>query len=279
MKRIVCPIDFSEASNSAVEYAANLVKHLDAELILLHVIHEYKFKTTASVSSVLPVEARIKTARERLAEYQKMVKDEFDISCSLEVKANTSSVSTALRKEIEGEGYDLIVMGTNGADDLKQFLFGSHTYNVIRKISKPLLLVPDGYAYSDPRKVVYASDYNKEDVHVLSNVLNLTEGFGSEVTLLHFSEYPTQSSEDIFLQFEDIYKDYLKNDKIKFERIVSKEEAQGIDHYMHKNNADLLTLTTHKYSFFEKLFHESITRKLAFIANYPILIYQTGRTA
>ena len=276
MKRIACPIDFSEAANNAVDYAANLTKYFGAELVLLHIVQEPLLKSTASVTNVLPLEARVKTAEERLQEYKEMVQADYSILCSISVKSDISNVTNALKKEIENEDYDLIIMGTNGAEDLNQFYFGSHTYKVIKKISKPLILVPEGHVFTPLEKIIYASDYNREDVAVLNSLVDLTKTFDAQITVLHFIEHATQNGKDIFLIFQELYKDHVKDDQMEFEHIVSKEPAESLDDYMHKNNADLLVLTTHQYSFLERIFHDSVTRRLALIANYPILVYHTS---
>lgn len=276
MKRFLCPIDFSEAANNAIQYAANLAKYTEAELVLLHILEAPTLQDMADISSGFAptVDAREKVALEKLNQYAKVVNEEFAIKCHVRVKEDSSNVENALKREIEADKYEMVIMGTNGADELSQYYFGTNSYKVARKIDRPLLIVPHGYTFSPLKRIIYAMDYEREDIKIIRQLLDFTKPFNPHMTVLHVSEQPTAISQQVFCAFKDLLEDELHSDpQICFSRIVNSDVISSIDDYMHKHHGNLLVLLTRQYNFAERLFHKSSTKNLSFIATYPILVY------
>ncbi len=275
MKRILCPTDYSQAAINAVEYAAQLAKNIEAELILLQILEAYKLQDIANVSSGFSpaVEKRENEAQKKLEAYSQAVEEEFSVKCHARVKSYTSGVDTALKKEVERENYDLIVMGTNGADDLRQFYFGTHTYNVLRNSTTPFLIVPEECPFKEFKDIIYALDYIEGNETALKNLMQFSRDFNPNITVLHISEKPTAISQQVFRSFKNILEDSLGDSRIRFQRIVEEDTPLAIDNYTMDTDADLLVLLTKKYSLTERIFHTSLTKKLSFIASYPMLVY------
>ncbi len=276
MKKFICPVDYSDAALNAIDYAARLARHTEVELTLVQVLGERALQDIANVSSGFPPEreAREAAAEKRLQEYCKLVEDEQGIPCRTLLKTDHGNTTQALAKEIEEGGYELVVMGTNGADDLKQFYFGTHTYNTLRKVKCPMLIVPEKCSFQVPESVVYAMDYREEDVSVVRSLHRFMRPFTPRLTLLHISKRDTAISEDVFSAFKSKVEEQLEGYRgIDFRRGVEEDTADGLNSYMATHNADLLVLLTREYAFLERLFHNSITRQLSFIASYPLLVY------
>jgi len=271
MKKVVCPVDFSSAANNAVEYAANLAQHFDAQLTLLHIAEDPGGVIKGNSSPSTPAE-QMQLQSEKMDRYKTMVEDDFSIDCLIKLCPFTPTVENALGNEIENGNYDLVVMGTGGTDELSHFFLGTHTSGLIRKTSAPLLIVPEGCMFQQLNEVVYASDYKTEDVEILEELVDLVKGFDSKITILHVSENNTDDSKQIFSSFQDLYQDKLGDERLFFDRIVHKNVPQGIDEYVRGTDAKLLVLLTRRYSFFEKLFHESTSKNMSFVATYPVLI-------
>lgn len=62
---------------------------------------------------------------------------------------------------------DLIIMGTKGKSNVEKTLFDSISSDVMLKSDVPVLLVPDGKAYFGFDRLVFATDYNDNDLEVL----------------------------------------------------------------------------------------------------------------
>lgn len=276
MKKILCPVDDSPAAINAIEYAARLARHFNSELVLLQIVEIPTMQDVANISGGLDPDIgdREDASRKKLGEYCSGIIKEFAIRCSSLTKVSTADVDRALKKEIE-EDFDLVVMGTNGADDLNQFFFGTHTYRVIQMIGRPLLMLPAGCTFRPYHHVVYASDYEKEDVKTIRNLLNFTGSFNAGITVLHISEKPTAVSQEVFQSFRHIVEDSFEDSDMHFQRVVEEDAPAGIDRYMREKDADLLVLMTKRRLFIERIFHYNIIGKLSYIATYPVLVYHS----
>ncbi|MEO9485222.1 MAG: universal stress protein [Ekhidna sp.] len=279
MKKLICPVDFSETANNAVEYAAYLASGLKAELALIHIVNEPSIDDMSDAVGGQEVEGKKELdALERLETYCQTVRDSFSIKCRPIVGTYTPNMEAALRKEIETNTYDLVLMGTNGRSDISQFFLGTHTNHIIGKISAPIMVIPFGCSFKKIEKVVYASNYKVEDIPALNSLIALTQTFDPYLTVLHVNKTQSKKDEEIRLLLQDVYQDKLKNQKIMFDQIHSENVSMAIDGYVTRNDADLLVLVTHKYSWIREIFHDSVTKKMSLVADYPILVQHFNET-
>jgi nucleotide-binding universal stress UspA family protein len=126
-KRMLCPIDFSESSARAIEYALSLAQEADAQLTLLHVMEWW----TADTRQQLLAEAH-----EGL---RQAVPDDARTWCRPETMV-TSGVAHREIVRVAGEKQaDLIVMGVLGRNAVDLTLFGSTASRVVRAAACPVL--------------------------------------------------------------------------------------------------------------------------------------------
>jgi nucleotide-binding universal stress UspA family protein len=140
-KRILCPIDFSDASRAALETAADLAKRQGATLWLFHAypVPGYTFPDGSFVASSKMLEELAEQARRHLEDWK-------SIAASLGVaKVETYSAIGEPAHEIltfaADKGIDLVVIGTHGRTGLTHALMGSVAERVVRKAPCPVLTV------------------------------------------------------------------------------------------------------------------------------------------
>lgn len=275
-KRILCPIDYSDASDSAVELAAAFAQHQKAELVLLEIVEAPVLQDASNIRIGFPSESesREKDAKEMLNEYCNTIAKDFSIECSGLTKSYLMGLDQALSKVIERNHYDLVIMGTKGADDLRTFYFGTHTYHIIRNISVPLIIVPENYIFSPLKKVVFATDYKPQDVEFIKKTLELTKDFNPELTILHISSRDSEISNHVFNSHEQNFRNSIDYEKLKVERVIDQNISLGINEFMASHKGNLLVLQTRDYNFIERIFKHSVVRDFSFIASYPVLVYR-----
>jgi nucleotide-binding universal stress UspA family protein len=147
IKKILVPIDGSEHSDKALNYALDLAEKYSAEIKLLSVAQPivatgpiFLTQPMMSPSSTAMYVEEIATAHEKmLAEaYKKAkeVKPEIVISKKL-VNGRPAARIVEIAKE---ENFDLIVMGSKGAGGIKDFFLGSVSDRVADQAYCPILL-------------------------------------------------------------------------------------------------------------------------------------------
>jgi nucleotide-binding universal stress UspA family protein len=139
-KRICCPIDFSDASRSAMEVAVDLAKRFGAELTLVHAypIPGYTFPDGSMVASPKMMQDLAEEARRHLEEWRSEAE-----KLGVKVAAETAVGDPAA--EIVAfagrSGVDLLVVGTHGRTGLEHALMGSVAERVVRRAPCPVLTV------------------------------------------------------------------------------------------------------------------------------------------
>jgi nucleotide-binding universal stress UspA family protein len=142
-EKILFPTDFSDVSKKALAYIAKLKGAGTKEVVVLHVVDEREIE---SLSQHAARDFDIKEVEKRRDQYTKeqlkLIKDELKES-GFKVKVRTERgipFREILRVE-EEEGVSVTVLGSHGKSLVKEMLLGSVSEKVIRKSSKPVLVI------------------------------------------------------------------------------------------------------------------------------------------
>ncbi|MBT1686468.1 universal stress protein [Dawidia soli] len=271
MKTILCPTDFSDASNNAIAYAAKLAQKFEASLTLLQVQSAFELSPAEMIRGRETSTTRTWHALEAQS---REVTRAFKISCYAEATSAPEKLSAAIHDQ--AERFDLIVMGSNGPDDLYQLLFGSNTYNAILKSNKPVIVVPAGLGYSAIRSMVYAFDYLRNRTLPLTHLVPLVQKLSCRLTVLQVMEDAySQDAEEELKELQYIIDTYHHRDlkEIKYDTVRDADIAQAINRYMLKNMPDALALCSEHHSLAGRIFHKSVIKQITAICNYPVIIF------
>jgi nucleotide-binding universal stress UspA family protein len=146
-QRILCPIDFSDSSLSALDWAWSLAQESGATVSLLHVIEWPWDEPPAPRFEELPgqearklLEYRHAAETSSLQQLQSLVPDNLRDRCQWPPLVRHGKAHREVLAAAEGHA-DLIVMGVHGRNVVDLALFGSTTNQVVRGASCPVLTV------------------------------------------------------------------------------------------------------------------------------------------
>jgi nucleotide-binding universal stress UspA family protein len=141
-KTILCPLDFSDASTRALDYALSLAQEADARLILLHVIENLLGEAGASEMGHLSVAEYDRHLEEdAMARLKSVVPEAARVWSAPEERVTRGRAYREILKVATDEGVELIVMGVQGKGALTRLVFGSTTHHVIREAGCPVLTI------------------------------------------------------------------------------------------------------------------------------------------
>jgi nucleotide-binding universal stress UspA family protein len=204
-QNIVCPVDFSEFSTRACDYAYSLAKHYGAKLYFEHVVQPLTaaYPYYAFPDAVNQIYWNLGAdAEERLRE---MTKGFFWNGTQPQFAVHRGLVPESILNFAGQQKADLIVMGTHGRQGLDRLTMGSVTEKVLRKARCPVLAVRkpfhDFVAPADKnepvhlKKIIYATDFSDYALRALDYALSLAMEYNSELTLLHVLEEVPEATE------------------------------------------------------------------------------------
>ena len=145
-KKILLPIDNSEASEKAGEYAIKTADPSGADIIVLHVIDTYYLKSLPQPDLREKLDKQFREeGKEAVEKFEKKIEDEQCegnckninlISMIKEGKPEDIILKTADELDV-----DQIIIGKSGKHGLEKFLVGSTTERVVRGAKVPVNVI------------------------------------------------------------------------------------------------------------------------------------------
>lgn len=279
MNKILCPVDFSDVSVNAIEFAAKLADAHNASLILLNVFTEEDFNQILDTDSIhREYNEKLSIAEKKLGrlaeEINSSEKTKGLLGCSYLFR--TGKLTETVIEIAQEEKIDLIVIGTTGITGLKEKYVGSKTLKIIENAPCSVFVVPSEQAFHKIRKMVYATDYQEEDKIAIQQVISLATVFGASLDVLHVSHAENDINLAIYNDFVEEIRSFANYKKLYFHREVFPSTTKGLREYVHRENADLLVLLSKKRNFFQNLFHHSVTKELYEFSDFPFMIIKNS---
>lgn len=185
IRSILCPVDFSDTSRTALRAAARFARQFKASLHLLFVEDPLLASVAGLSTPACP------GLRDELKQF---VADTPDLDLPVDPTMHVATGHPA--EEIVGlaqrEHVDAIVMGTHGLTGVQKAFFGSTTARVLRRTTTPVLMVPPLAAGIDKARdleglgsILVLSDFGPAACSAASAAARLAEAVGARLVLVH----------------------------------------------------------------------------------------------
>lgn len=280
MKKILLPTDFSENSYNAISYALRLYHNEECKFYLLNtytpILYDAEFISYNSPNLSLETIYQ-RNSLEGLERVEKRILKDFNNPLhQLEKISSFSLLNEEIKEQVKNKEIDLVVMGTQGATGALQILFGTHTVHAIKKATSPLLAIPSGYQYLQPRNILFPTDfdinYTKEHLFILKNIV---ANAGAVVNVLHVNfGYPLEPKQE---KAKAILKDYLQDTPHHFYNVEDNTVAKGIYQFQKEKNVEMMVMISNKHSFFENLLFRPVINEIGFHLKIPLLVIPSGK--
>ena len=219
MNRILCPVDFSEASLLALEYATQIAEKHDSSLKIVHVVTDSEYNEELNTHGEKAFDILKEEISSKLGALALEINDStvrgYEI-CSYEVLFG--DFVEKIIEIIEKENTSMVVMGTYGAKDVSEARMGSNTVKVMNKSTVPVLCIPSKAEYYDFERIVYGSELDENDRLMLQQVINFALPYDSHLYLVHVAEDAKKKDRD-YKKYADEIKTYFSYRKMEVEEL------------------------------------------------------------
>jgi nucleotide-binding universal stress UspA family protein len=280
MKTYIVPVDFSATSVHAAEYAALLSKQTDVTRIVL--LHSYYVSV---YQSVLPtpdmvivtddvieddIDEKINQLKHLQTKIMKLVRDGVEV----DVKLSRSALTRSIIETLSNENAALVILGSNGMDSDSNSHVGINAINISKLSPAPVVVVPPACYCETVKRVVMACDFEKiTETFPLEPLQRLLTRHDVELLVVnidkqakHRNKNPQQLAE------ESILHKMLKEYHPKYFFNESDNVIGGILDFARDHHAQLVIALPHKYSFFQLLLHNSVSKELTVKSALPVLL-------
>src|SRR5262252_1965204 len=185
--KILCPVDFFPASDAGANYAVGLAANYDARIHFLHVItplipaaYEYAIDTIEIMRSLE------KNAAE---EMNVLVARAKDAGVRADTEIRIGDVYDEIKRAVEAEKPELLVMGTHGRRGVERWFMGSTTEKMLRHSPVPMLTISGAgeKALTVPRlrRILVTTDFSEGTSDALAYAFSVAQENDSQITLMH----------------------------------------------------------------------------------------------
>ncbi|WPP49815.1 universal stress protein [Catalinimonas niigatensis] len=269
MKTIMTLTDFSVVAKNAAIYACELASLIEGEVML---VHAFPFPLPVPVKPI--TEKQLEESRKDRAEELRSLTHELHESYPVLMQHQMIEgfLLEELNKLITHDEVDLVMMGLRREDKLTRGLFGSVAAYVIEKAAFPVLVIPEGSRFKKIKKIVFATDFiNLEDPLHLKPIRELAEIFNAEIQILHV--FRKSHSIDPHFAIARLQMDrYFYPSHCSYHLEEEENILERIEEFVEKEDAGIVAIISHRYTFWEKLVKSTHTRKILFETSVPLLV-------
>ena len=302
IKRILCPIDFSDHSRHALDHAVAIARWYESTITLLHVCTAIPVAAYAPGTPILPSAVLTSADRDELRASMKRLADDEgagDLPVQMEVvEGNTVGEILATAERLPS---DLLVMGTHGRSGFERLVLGSATEKVLRKAACPVLSVPREMKDAVPvapvvfKTILCAIDFSDCSMNALNYAISLAQEADARLTVLHVLEFAPEWPTREAGRVEDSVTDYVTEvekerrtrlaaavpDSVREFCAVETAMAYGSPYVeilraADEQNSDLIVIGVHGRNAADVLFFGSTVQHVVRQAACPVLTLRKG---
>jgi nucleotide-binding universal stress UspA family protein len=279
IKKVFVPVDFSQPSQTAVNYGLSLALEFDSELLLAHIApFDRAIYENAKVRLMHLSPAGI---RERL-HFETIVKGG-------DVREELLGIAT-------DKDVDLVVMGSHGRGYLERMILGSVTERMLRELPVPVLTVShldSAHMLHNPgvvplKRILYACDLSDESDAGLKFSMRLARGLDAHLIVAHVIDpmgngflteqtagYMPEYIANVRVQTED-YLDRMitlqADGRISISSVIGEGRPWSvINDVATECKADLIVINLHGKGTLERMLLGSTAERVIRTASVPVL--------
>jgi nucleotide-binding universal stress UspA family protein len=217
IRRILCPVDFSDHSRRALDHAIAIARWYEATVTVLHVF------SPAPVAAMGPgpmvFEPIVLTPVDRdqlLADVKAFAQAESAPGITIDAVVREGHTAGEVLKQAASMKADLLVIGTHGRSGFERLLLGSVAEKVLRKASCPVMTVPKGLPDAVPagpvlyKRILCPVDFSESSFHALKYAISLAQEADGQLAVLHVVAHEfeyTRGIEDAGMTVGDFLKE------------------------------------------------------------------------
>ena len=274
-KKILIPTDFSKNAWTALSYALELYKNEKCDFYLLNV---FSVNAYATDNMMVPepgeksYEAAKKNSEESLEKLLKKLeyRDEYTNHQYFTISTFNALIES-IKEIVEKKDIDLIVMGTKGATNAMDVVFGSNTIVTMENVRNcPVLAIPPDIIYQEPREIVFPTSFKTHfKRRELQHLIEIAKITNAPIRILHVATEDELSSNQ--KENKALLKEYFNGIDYSFHTLNNIDVQTGLNSFVQSRDSDMIAFINKKHNFFNSIFSRPMVKELGSHAKVPVL--------
>jgi nucleotide-binding universal stress UspA family protein len=261
------PIDFSENSLKALDFALGLATSKADRITLLHVVEtHYDFASQVEFFTKQQLQEGKKRGKELLASHG-------DSKINLKFRLVEGNPALQITQLAAKQKVDLIVMGTKGASGITKTLIGTVAVSVVREATCPVLVIPETEVKTNLKQFVLGLEFADHEPPLLNWVAIQIKKWKGHLQVVHVRSTEKQLFKQELLELGMKYHLSKKYPSLKPEFLVltAGNPMDALRTHM-KSKPGILVMCHAQQGFLNELFTKSDSIQMAFHAEVPLLV-------
>jgi nucleotide-binding universal stress UspA family protein len=263
MKKIIVPLDFSDDSVNALDFAVSVAKKTDTEIMMINVIKTSRFDFFKGVENVATK-----------GDFETLISKYGDFKDKIQYKIRRGKVYREIVEQAIEDKAFLIIMGSHGVSGFEEVWIGSNTFRVVSEAPCPVITLRKEFQKRSIDKIVLPIDTTFESRQKIPMTVEIAKLFDAEIhvrgvcinevenELVKVKKYVAQTREVIEKQGVS---------KIVESVAEGKNKSKMSLEYANQIGADLVSIMTEQEEDFSLNLMGSYAQYMVHHSNVPIL--------
>ena len=265
MKALLYATDYSKSSVSALQSAYSLSRDLGTRLVITHVFNYPKVlgMEGLDVRPLLEINP-FKLHRSELEKFcNECLGSKWESPNILLEPVQHNSVPNGIISKAEEYRAQLILVGTKGKSGIEEMILGSTTKKLIEKAPCPVVAIPMDMKPRTIHTIVYATDFEEEDIHAIQKLLEITQPLKAKIKVVHISTKQEYAGDLLMEWFKEMLHSKVDYQDLAFELLFSEDVFSTLQGYLGEVNADVVAmLERERKGFSNKWFHNDLVKRM-----------------
>jgi nucleotide-binding universal stress UspA family protein len=273
--KILLPTDFSKNAWLAIKYATRLYADDACDFYLLNVFSAPKNLVDSLFNIAEGSESyeteRIASEKEltNVVDLLKLSADE-NSNHTFTIISKFDNVVEAIKNVVEEKDIEIVIMGTKGASNKKDAVFGSTAIYTMEKVRNcPVLAIPENAPHTLPKEIVfptsYKTHYKRRELQYLTTI---AKKCNASIAVLHISDRELTKSQK---EQQELLKEILGDIPYSFHTLPLTSINDAINIFADSRDSDMVAFINKKHSFFGSVFTNPLVKEVTFF-KVPVLV-------
>lgn len=277
MAEIVIPVEFGEVSQKTVNYGIGLAGDLKLDVRVIHVVkaeHPGLGRVPAKDALVYPpeVEERKSEAEGKMKVFIKKLQ-ELPAGVSLSHEVRPGYLSNILAEESGKDDTQLLLVNAEGDGKVAEGIKNEIVQALLEGSKCPVIVLTAKFDYKKIRNILYATDFQKEDIGSIKELVSIAREFDAYILALHITDSLDFKKRIEEKGFRESLAEKVGYKHIRVMTMPSDNVAEGIASYARKMDVEVIALLKENEGFWKRLFGKSTTRKLFKETDLPLIVF------
>lgn len=274
-KRILIPTDFSKNAWNALKYAMELYKREQCEFFILHTYYHSGY-SKENLLMPEPTEKAHMEAKENAEKNMEKLKLQMGLFekndyHAFQFKSEFGQFFEVLKKTVEKEDIELVIIGTQGLTDNKTVILGSNAVNAMEKIRNcPVLAIPADVMFKDPNEIVFPTSFRTHyKEKELATLVEISRCTNAPIRILHVQKGKTLTEAQ--QKSKALLERILDPATFTHHTLYNIDLQEGVRCFVQSRESEMIAIVNKKHNFFDSVFSNPMVKELGKHTNVPLL--------